>query len=236
MTTRLVAVGEQVRDDLVASKIGRAEQYVVVPPGVALADVPSMAEARRDLGLSPDAHVVAFVARLTSIKRPDRFADLALELAGARGDLTFVVAGEGEELAETRRRLAPLGERVRLLGWRSHVERIYAAADLVVLTSDNEGMPVSLIEAAMAGTPAVTTDVGSVREVVAHDETGLVTAPTVEALAAASRRLLADAALRERMGRAARHRAQERFSEQRLVDDTAALYEQLAVEKGLGRR
>ena len=55
---------------------------------------------------------------------------------------------------------------MRLLGWRADVEKVYAAADLVVLTSDNEGMPVSLIEAGLAGVPAVATNVGSVAEVV----------------------------------------------------------------------
>jgi glycosyltransferase involved in cell wall biosynthesis len=70
---------------------------------------------------------------------------------------------------------------VRFLGWRSDVEVVYAAADLAVLTSDNEGMPVSLIEAALCGVPAVATRVGSVAEVVLDERTGWLCSPDVDA-------------------------------------------------------
>jgi glycosyltransferase involved in cell wall biosynthesis len=174
--------------------------------------------------------VVAFVGRLTAIKRPDRFVDMALAVAAARPETRFLVAGEGDLLPQVRGRAQPLGERIRFLGWRPDVETVHAAADLTVLTSDNEGMPVSLIEAAMTGRPAVTTDVGSAAEVVAHGHTGFVTAPDADRLAAAVLTLLGAGDLRRTFGEAAAARARRLFTAERLVADTERLYEALAGE------
>jgi glycosyltransferase involved in cell wall biosynthesis len=224
-TTRLVAVGGRVRDELLAAKIGRPEQYVVVPPGIELPPAPTRIEARARLGLPADASVVAFVARLTNVKRPDRFAEVATRVAAARPGTFFVIAGEGELLDDLRQRLGDLGDYGRFLGWRADVETVYAAADVVVLTSDNEGMPVSLIEAAMVGCPAVTTRVGSTDEVVLDGKTGFVVDVDAGALAARTLHILEDAALRERLAQAASAHARSHFSRARLIGDTATLYE-----------
>ena len=209
-TNRIVAVGEQVRDDLLAAGIGRTEQYRVIPPGVRVGAVPSRTDARAALGV--DGPVVATVGRLIAVKRPDRL----LAVAALLPDVTFLVAGEGPLLEQTR---AQATSNVRFLGWRADVETVHAAADVALLTSDNEGMPVSLIEAAMCGTPAVSTDVGSAREVV----TGEVVAPDPGALAAAVRRVLA-----RDLGDQARSQAQARFSVEAMVESHRALYAELA--------
>ncbi|MBM3673239.1 MAG: glycosyltransferase family 4 protein [Actinobacteria bacterium] len=229
-TTKLVAVGARVRDDLLAAGIGRPDQYVVVPPGIQLLDPPSRAAARAQLAIPADALAVAFVARLTHVKRPDRFADVVHQVVRERSDVVFAVAGEGDLLDELREQLADVEDQVRFLGWRSDVETIYAACDAVVLTSDNEGMPVSLIEAASVGCPAVTTDVGSAREVVLDGQTGFVVDVDADALAATTLRLLADDELRQRFAVAAREHAAQHFSRDRLVSDIAALYEELMAE------
>ena len=230
-TTRLVAVGEQVRDELLAARIGRPDQYVVVPPGVELPPAPRREVARSQLGLPERALVVAFVARLTHVKRPDRFAEVARRVATVGRDVHVLVAGEGELLPELRQELAVLGDDAHFLGWRSDVETIYAAADVVVLTSDNEGMPVSLIEAASVGCPAVTTRVGSAGEVVRDGETGFVVDTDPDALAAAVLRILDDKELRARLSCAAAKHAREHFSRDRLVSDTTALYEELVATR-----
>ena len=98
---------------------------------------------------------------------------------------------------------------------------------MVVITSDNEGMPVSLIEAARVGTAAVSTRVGSAPEVVVDGSTGFLTDPTVDALASATATLLDDPALRRRFGDAARTRAAREFSGRRLVADTERIYDDL---------
>jgi glycosyltransferase involved in cell wall biosynthesis len=223
-TTRLAAVGAQVRDDLLAAKIGTLDKYVVIPPGVPQPPVQEPHAARALVGAPLDCPVVAFVARMTSIKRPDRFADVVARVVKARPNTQFVVAGDGALLADLRERCTKFEDNVRFLGWWSDVGAVYSAADAVLLTSDNEGMPVSLIEAAMCGVPAVATDVGSTREVVVDGETGIVTSTSPHELAIALVRLLDDTECRTKMGKAAARRAQEKFSAARLVRDTEALY------------
>ena len=205
-TTSIVAVGQRVRDELIAARVGRASQYTVIAPGVPITGPLDRAAARRRLGVDSDGIVVAFVGRLAGVKRPDRFARVATRVAADRGDVRFVIAGEGEGLSDLRAAIdaSPhLRGRVELLGWRRDITDVYAACDLVLLTSDNEGMPLSLIEAAAAGRPSVATRVGSVPEVVIDGRTGFVCAADEEALALTVLRLCADAGLRDMMGEAA---------------------------------
>ena len=225
-TTALVAVGERVRDELLGAGIGRSDQYVVIPPGVALEALPDRVSARNGLGLPLNRPLVLFVGRLTAVKRPDRLIEAMALVLDRRPDAVLAIAGEGELLEETRSRAEPLGESVRFLGWQRDIAGLYAAADCMVLTSDNEGMPVTLIEAAMAGVPSVTTDVGSAREVVLDGVTGLVVAPDAAAVADGLVRLL-DNDLRHRMGAAARARAEAEFDTRRLITDHESLYERL---------
>ncbi|WP_182905462.1 glycosyltransferase [Microbispora sp. H13382] len=235
MSDRLVTVGAKVRDDLLAEGIGRPEQYVVIPPGVGLGPVPGRAAARAGLGLPPDAPVVAFVGRLTRVKRPDRFLAMAAALLRRLPGCRFAVCGGGELTGEVERGIAALPDAFHLLGWRADVETVYAAADVVVLTSDNEGTPLSLIEAGMAGTPVVATRVGSVHEVVRDGVTGLLAGPDAAELAAHVFRLLSDPALALRMGEAARRWTTDSFSVERLTADTEALYRSLCAGPALTR-
>ena len=235
-TTALVAVGERGRDDLVvAAGIGRLDQYTVIPPGVAPAGPLDRESARVRLGLPFGVPVVLFVGRLTVIKRPDRLIEAMSYVLARRSDAVLAVAGEGGLLEETRRRAEPLGSAVRFLGWQPDIADQYVAADCVVLTSDSEGMPVTLIEAAMAGVPGVTTDVGSAREVVVDGVTGLVVASDASAVADGLLRLF-DVELRDRMGAAARARAEAEFGTRRLIADHEALYERLMAELGAAAR
>lgn len=229
-TQRLVAVGAQVRDDLVDAGIGRREQYSIVPPGIDLDPVPDKAVAREMLGLPIDVPVVAFVARLTAIKRPDRMLDVMAAVRRAHPDAVVVVVGEGDLFDEVRDASRSHGDGVRMLGWRSDVEVIYGAADLALLTSDNEGTPVSLIEAALCGIPSVSTRVGSVGEVVLDGRTGIIASNDVADLAAAVTRLLGDPDLRARMGRAAAVHGEEQYGATCLTSNMASVYESMVAD------
>jgi glycosyltransferase involved in cell wall biosynthesis len=231
-TDKLIAVGVQVRDDLLAAGVGRAGQYVVVPPGTSLGPLPSRLAARRALGVPPDAQVVAFVGRLTRVKRPDRLLAVAHEVSRAVPGTRFVVCGDGDLSADIQHAASHGHGDIKALGWRADVETVYAAADIVLLTSDNEGMPVSLIEAAMARLPAVATNVGSVAEVVQHETTGILVGTEHEDLVHAVLRLLADEQLRRDMGDRARLWATARFGPERLVSDIEQLYQSMALARG----
>ncbi|MDP4510638.1 glycosyltransferase family 4 protein [Nonomuraea turcica] len=230
---RLVTVGSRVRDDLLEAGIGRPEQYVVIRPGVQIGPVPDRTTARLALGLPPDAPVVAYVGRLTRIKRPDRFVATARAVLHRVPDCHFVICGGGELQEQVERSVESVRQSFHLLGWRNDVECVYAAADVVLLTSDNEGTPLTLIEAGMTGTPSVSTRVGSVAEIVKDGETGLLASNDADELAEQTVRLLTDPTLARRMGEAARHWTNASFSVERLVADTEALYRSLVQERGI---
>lgn len=199
----------------------------MVPPGRALRSLPPVAAARRHLGLPADGPVVAYVGRVTGIKRPDRFLAAARLVRDEIPDVSFVVCGDGD-LAQSLSTAAG----IHFLGWRGDVETVYAAADLVLLTSDNEGTPVCLIEAGLAGIPAVATRVGSVAEVVEDGRTGLLTGTDPGDLARAAVRLLEHPPLRRWMGQQARAVTRQRFGVERLLADMTSVYTGIAEERG----
>jgi glycosyltransferase involved in cell wall biosynthesis len=225
LSERLVTVGGLVRDDLLAAGIGRPEQYVVLPPGTALGPLPDRRAARLDLGVPPGVPLVTFVGRVTRVKRPDRFLAVARAVRAAVPHARFLICGDGELLDEVRADGRDLGGSLHLTGWRADVETVLAATDVILLTSDNEGTPLSLIEAALAGVPAVATRVGSVPEVVRDRVTGLLAGRDPVDLAAPVIRLLSDPDLRARMGRAAAEWAGPRFGTGRFIADMQELYE-----------
>jgi glycosyltransferase involved in cell wall biosynthesis len=227
-TTALVAVGQRVGEELVAAGIGTTEKFTAIAPGVGFpGTLLDRADARALLDLPATGPVVLFVGRLTSVKRPDRLLAAFEQVVAKVPDATLAIAGQGDLLEEVRSNAQRLGQSVRFLGWQPDVASLYAACDVVVISSDNEGMPVTLIEAAMAGVPGVTTDVGSASEVVDDQVTGLVVSTDAEAIAEALIDLLSDPGRRLEMGCAAELRARQCFSSERLVADHAALYRHL---------
>jgi len=226
-THSLVAVGERVRDDLLSAGIGRVDQYSVIPPGVALSTLPPLHSARRQLDIAPESFVVGFLGRLTGIKRPDRLVDVARLLKEGYPNLVFLVAGDGSEAPMLQQAASNERLPIKLLGWRSDIETVLAACDAMILTSDNEGTPLSLIQAGLAGLPVVSTRVGSVAEIVRDGHTGLLTDRDPEQLARALGVLVDDAALRSDLGNEARTWTSENYGVKRLAEDHARLYDSL---------
>jgi glycosyltransferase involved in cell wall biosynthesis len=187
------------------------------------------AELRAQWGIADDEQVVTLVARLVPIKRVDRFLQVARLLIGQQ-TTRFVVVGDGElreELAGSADALA-LGDRLVWAGFRRDMPEVCFASDVIMLTSDNEGTPVSLIEAQAAAVPVVGTDVGGVRSAVLDGETGTLGAPEdIPGLAAAAGRILDDPDLAGRMSAAGRRHAASAFTIERLVDDHDRLYRRL---------
>jgi len=237
-TDALIAVSPEVRDQLLALGVGRPSQWRVIPVGVELdaflKDGSDPAEARRHLGLPADGPIAGTVGRLVAIKDHETFFRAAARMLSVRSELAFVVAGDGDRRRELEERAAHiLGDRIRFLGWVSDLPRLYAALDVVVLTSRNEGTPTSLIEAGAAGKPVVATRVGGVPDVVRDGETGFLVPPgSAEAVAGRTLDLLNDPDAARAMGTAAREWVQERFSAERLADDLAALYRELLARRG----
>lgn len=226
-TTKLLAVGTKVMDDLLDVGIGTQKKFGVMPPGLKLNPLPSREAACKELGLDPSQTYCAFIGRITKIKRPDRFLDVVAEIRDQQVPVHFIVAGAGDLLNYCQERVAIENLPVTFLGWREDIETVLAASDMVLLTSDNEGTPLSLIQAGMAKIPVVSTDVGSVREIVVDQETGILTDLTTPSLVNAIRELIEDASLREDMGLAAYDYTMQRYGVERLVEDHQNLYTEL---------
>ncbi len=226
-THQLLADGTAVMNDLLKVGIGNENKFAVMSPGLELKSQPSKFDACKELLLDNDLVYCAFIGRVTQIKRPDRFLDVVAEVKARGIDLHFIVAGEGDLLQYCKDRVRTENLPVTFLGWREDIEVVLAAADLVLLTSDNEGTPLSLIEAGIVGIPVVATNVGSISEIVINGETGLLADLSVSALADAVEALVADAALRKAMGAAGKARAKQYFSLDRMVKDHSDLYRSL---------
>jgi glycosyltransferase involved in cell wall biosynthesis len=219
-SAKLVTVGRRVADELLEENIGHRNQFVNIPPGVVAIDVTPKQQALKNLNLEDDGTpIVGWIARVTGVKNPMR----ALEVADALPDTRFVMAGGGDLLEQVK---ATAPANVSVLGWTEAAD-LFGAADIILSTSENEGMPVALIEAQLAGKPVVATDVGSVSEVILNHETGIVTNKNAGSITSAVESLVIDKAKSEEMGRLAIARAQALFSVERMINAHIELYKSI---------
>jgi glycosyltransferase involved in cell wall biosynthesis len=230
-THQLLAVGNKVRQDLLAAGIGNTEKFRLMPPGLEIGKLPNKKDSRESYGLSNQIVQCAFIGRITQIKRPDRFLDVVTEIKQRGVPIEFFMAGDGELLEICRERIISEDLPVKVLGWQSNIEQVLSAADVVVLTSDNEGTPLSLIQAGMAMLPVVTTRVGSVPEVVLEGITGIITTLDVQEIADALEKLTNSAELRVQMGASAQEFTLANFGVKRLVRDHEVLYKKLMANR-----
>jgi glycosyltransferase involved in cell wall biosynthesis len=233
---RLVALADSHRRFLARELHVPERRFEVIVSGVDLSrfDVTvSREDARHAAGLPAGAPLVGIVAALRPEKNHALFLTAATRVLARMPAARFVIAGDGPARAEVERlcRESGLGERVAMLGTRQDVAALYRSLDVAVLSSHPivETLPVTMMEAAACGTPAVATAVGSVADVVADGETGFVVpAGDADALAERIVRLLADPSLRSRLGAAARRRAELLFDEREMIRRYEALFESAA--------
>jgi glycosyltransferase involved in cell wall biosynthesis len=243
-TTVLVAVSPQVRDDLVALGVAPPEKFVVVRLGIELGErvgvgTDGRAETRRYLGIPPDRFAVGWVGRMTAVKRTDDVLEGFKRLLERGVGATLCLVGDGPDRPALERRAHELGimRDILFLGYQEDVGPLYAAFDALVLSSGNEGTPVSVIEALAAGTPVVATRVGGVPDVVRDGQDGFLVEPGAsDELAERLAHLAGDPDLRKRFGDAGRARVLPRYAVDRLVDDVDRLYRTLLSEGAAGKR
>lgn len=232
ITDSLIAMGTQVKAELIAAGIGSDSKFKTILPGVHLGAYPTKSDAREIIGLEKEAIYCLFVGRLTRIKRPERLLELAEELQDKNQNIHFLIIGDGELRESLQSKVAERNLRVHFLGWRSDIPIILKASDLAILLSDNEAVPLFLIESAQAGLPIVTTDVGSVRDVVVNGENGFVLDYNVEDFATKIFDLVQSKELRQSMGSQGIQITKEKFSVKKMVTEHQNLYQKL-LEKRL---
>lgn len=229
---RVIGVGEAVRQALIANEGIPASRVSVIYNGIDTAafNGPAASGVRQELGIDAKALIVLQVARLDYLKDHATAVRTLERVVRQRPDTCLVLVGEGPEREGIERLVAErkLGTSVRLVGLRTDVARFYRAADVFLLTSISEGIPLTVIEAMAAGLPVVGTAVGGMAEVVVDGETGfLVPSGNDAELAGRVVRLAAAPELGEQMGRAGRIRAQAQFSEATMHARYQALYEEM---------
>jgi glycosyltransferase involved in cell wall biosynthesis len=174
---------------------------------------------RAEVGAGCEVVLLGLVGALVDQKRPERALDVVQQLRAAGHTVHLVVAGDGplREALEADARDRGLGGSVSFLGYRRDIADVLGGIDVLLLTSDVEGIPGVVIEAQMAGCPVVTFPLGRVAEVVDDGTTGVVLAkPDVPAMVDATAALVTDADARARMGAAARSHAR-RFATERVA-------------------
>jgi glycosyltransferase involved in cell wall biosynthesis len=235
-TDALVAISDEIRDQLLDLGIGRPDQYRVIPLGFDLESLLGIdgggGALRAALGLERDVPLVGVIGRLTAIKDHRTLFRAIASLEGVH----LAVLGDGElrEALQEEVQRVGIADRVHFTGWWMDVSEAISDMDVVALSSLNEGTPVALIEASAAAKPVVATDVGGVRSVVRDGTTG-ITVPkgSHERMASALSLLLQDRELGRAYGRSGREWVRERFSEKRLIAEIKAMYDELLAERKL---
>jgi len=234
VTDRLVTVSEQVKNELVGYGIAKPGKITVIPLGFDLEPFfnshTQRGGFRREMGLSDETKLVGIVGRIFPIKNHALFLESAARIFAREPAARFVIVGDGVLRATLEKQARELGitDRVLFTGWRRDLPRIYADLDTLVISSDNEGTPVSAIEAMASSCPVVATHVGGLPDLITDHETGILVPPRdARGMARAVLDLFQNPQLARDTARKAMTAARERFALERLIVDMDHLYRQL---------
>ena len=239
---RLICLSDELGAQLRELGIGEASQFRAITLGVNLApfraDAAQIAAARAlvraELKLPAAAPIIGIVARLAPVKSIKTALEAAALLAKSRPDVHFVFVGEGPSRARLEALARELGitARVHFLGLRSDIARLNWSFDCVLLTSLQEGTPISIIESLAAARPVIATDVGGVRRLIEHESTGLLIPPRdARATANAVARVLNEPQNAANWGERGRQLVQREWSLERMLEQHRALYREVLEEK-----
>ena len=214
---QLITVGEIVKSDLDRKGIYGKNKTISIPPAITPLKLQSKSSALKRYGVKDKNRVrVLWLARVTGVKNPQRVIEISKRLP----EIDFYLAGGGD-LLEVVKKQAP--KNLKVLGWQD-AKSILPIADIFLSTSENEGMPIALIEAQLAAIPVVATNVGSVPEVVLNNKSGFICSKSNDELIAGINKLAQSKALRSKFGKAGKVHALKSFSEKNLIFAHKNLY------------
>ena len=208
-TDILISVGERVGVELRTALIAPNKKWVSIPPGVNVLPKIDKSKAREMLELKQEVFLIGWMARMTSVKNPFLMLDVARTLP----NINFVMAGGGDLLDEVRK-VAP--QNVVVIGW-TDAATFWSAIDCAISTSDNEGIPIALIEAQLSGIPVIATDVGSNSEVIEDGITGVVATKAVDSIVDAVIELVSNQLKFEAMSLSAKRNASSKFALEKML-------------------
>jgi glycosyltransferase involved in cell wall biosynthesis len=223
----LIGVGQNVVDDLIKVGVGTPQKFIVINPGLEVRMTKDRHEVRKQLGIDEETFLISWVGRFTEIKSPDRVIDIARILKETKKSVKFIMVGGGS-LFDYMKRIADFEELpIIFLGWRKDPVDVIGSSDLLLMTSKNEGTPISAIQAQIIGIPVLTTDVGAVREIVSDLESGFVRTYDPILFSELIIQLSTDKDLWNNQSRQAKIISEGRFSVDRLTKDHEVLYRNL---------
>lgn len=164
----LICVGERVKRDLLLEGIGHPHQYRVFHPGIPIPQFTLAESLVNPIAIQTDSYTVSWIGRLVPIKAPFRIIEIAKEIVQRNLPVQILVVGDGPLLPEISEQAEALALPIVFLGWRNDIGAILSNSDLVFMTSINEGMPTTLLQAAMFNIPFVASAVGSIPELTAR--------------------------------------------------------------------
>lgn len=236
---KVLAISERVRENILRFRVAPPRKVTVVPLGLELEKFMHVemfaGKLKAELGIQKNNLLVGIIGRMVPIKGHRYFLQAAREVLRVYPAVSFIVVGDGvlRKSLESECRQLGISESVFFLGWRRDVAKIFADLDIVVMSSLNEGTPVSLIEAMAAGKAVVGTAVGGVPDVIEDGVTGLLVPPEdLRALADSILGLLNDDGLRRVLGERARAAVYPKYDVSRLVADMKDLYFKVSASTG----
>ncbi|MBI3239398.1 MAG: glycosyltransferase family 4 protein [Flavobacteriia bacterium] len=240
----IIAISPLQKDELsLQHKICPPEKIMVIPLGFDLhkfqENLPEKRlQTRSNYQLNEDEVAVAIVGRLAPIKNHTLFLDAVERVLKQGVDARFFIVGDGSEKAMITERVNQLnqlyGDCIQCTSWITDIATFNAGMDLICLTSDNEGTPVSLIEAQACNLPVISTDVGGVRDIVKDGETGfIVPKKNADALAEKLTLLINSKEIREKMSQNGWKFVEEQFHYTTLVSNMENYYRTLLAKKGI---
>jgi glycosyltransferase involved in cell wall biosynthesis len=228
----IIAVAASCREFLIQHESIPAEKITLVPNAIDLRRFTpgtiSRTESRLKLALPPDVLVIAGVGRLNPQKNFSLFLDIAAALSPRFPTLRFLLAGEGPEEEMLREKAARLGlaDRIVFAGYVADTREVYAAADILLMPSRFEGLPMTLLEAMAMNLPVVASKLDGIAEVITDGEDGLLAAPgDAPAFTEHLTRLLENPALASQLGSTARAKIEIRFSVERMTTAVESIYD-----------
>jgi glycosyltransferase involved in cell wall biosynthesis len=226
ITDVLISMGNEVKKNLLDVRIGKEDQFVIAFPGLKLYQ-PNL-KNQVVLKFKEDCKaqlIFTFVGRLSPIKRCDRILKLARAAAIAEQDIHFLLIGDGELREELETQSAGLP--VTFVGWQSNIEDWLAVSDAAILLSDNEAVPLAMIEAGYAGLPIIATNVGSMSDVVIDGVNGYLVETKMNDILEKTLLMAKNPGLRDQLGSKGRTLAIEHFSVKAMISKHEEIYSQL---------
>lgn len=239
MSDTIITLSDGLRRELADEyRITRKGRITVLPLGLDLGVFTQTARKsgvfRKEHGIDNDAPLIGIIGRITPIKNHALFLNAAVLIKAKQPKAKFIIVGDGEVRGETEALVDALGlrESVIFTGWQKDVAHIYSDLDVSVISSINEGTPVTVIEALAGGCPVVATAVGGLPDLLDHGKLGrLVDEQTPEALSKA----ILDTLASPPDGREAQALMVDRYGIERLVKDLDGLYRGILAKKNRAR-